>query len=66
MRLFAAALITCSTMMCAGGAQADEMPTIAVFTKNSTNPAYEAFRLGAGQVARVNGRTDRSFRPQAA
>jgi len=63
MRLFAAALITCSTMMCAGGAQADEMPTIAVFTKNSTNPAYEAFRLGADQVARIAGARTVHFVP---
>jgi ribose transport system substrate-binding protein len=35
-------------------AQAAE-PTIAVFTKNFTNPAYEAFRLAADQVAKANG-----------
>jgi ribose transport system substrate-binding protein len=29
--------------------------TIAVFTKNTTNPAYEAFRLAADQVARASG-----------
>ena len=29
--------------------------TIAVFTKNSTNPAYEAFRIAADQVARAAG-----------
>ena len=66
MRLFAAALITCSTMMCAGGAQADEMPTIAVFTKNSANPAYEAFRLGADQVARTTGARTVHFVPRQA
>ena len=27
--------------------------TIAVFTKNSTNPAYEAFRIAADQIARA-------------
>jgi len=31
----------------------DEKFTIAVFTKNSTNPAYEAFRIAADQVARA-------------
>jgi ribose transport system substrate-binding protein len=31
----------------------DEKFTIAVFTKNTTNPAYEAFRLAADQVARA-------------
>jgi ribose transport system substrate-binding protein len=64
MRLFAAALVACSTMMCAGGAQADETPTIAVFTKNSTNPAYEAFRLGADQVARIAGAGTVHFVPR--
>src|SRR6202051_3250787 len=34
---------------------ADEKMTIAVFTKNSTNPAYEAFRIAADQVARAAG-----------
>jgi ribose transport system substrate-binding protein len=29
--------------------------TIAVFTKNTTNPAYEAFRIAAEQVARASG-----------
>ena len=29
--------------------------TIAVFTKNSTNPAYDAFRFGADQIAQANG-----------
>jgi ribose transport system substrate-binding protein len=32
-----------------------ETPTIAVFTKNTTNPAYEAFRIGADQVGRALG-----------
>jgi ribose transport system substrate-binding protein len=35
-------------------AAADEM-TIAVFTKNSTNPAYEAFRIASDQIARLTG-----------
>jgi ribose transport system substrate-binding protein len=34
---------------------ADTIMTIAVFTKNSTNPAYEAFRIAADQVARAAG-----------
>src|SRR6202051_4121594 len=34
---------------------ADEKMTIAVFTKNLTNPAYEAFRIAADQVARSAG-----------
>ena len=32
-----------------------EAKTIAVFTKNTTNPAYEAFRIAADQVARASG-----------
>lgn len=32
---------------------ADGQLTIAVFTKNSTNPAYEAFRIAADQIARA-------------
>lgn len=31
---------------------AAEQKTIAVFTKNQTNPAYEAFRIAADQIAR--------------
>jgi ribose transport system substrate-binding protein len=34
---------------------AEEKMTIAVFTKNLTNPAYEAFRIAADQVARSAG-----------
>jgi ribose transport system substrate-binding protein len=29
--------------------------TIAVFTKNRTNPAYEAFRIASDQIARTTG-----------
>jgi ribose transport system substrate-binding protein len=36
----------------AGSAKAADEMTIAVFTKNSTNPAYEAFRIAADQIAR--------------
>jgi|SRR5665213_354102 len=35
--------------------KATMITTIAVFTKNTTNPAYEAFRLAADQVARAAG-----------
>jgi ribose transport system substrate-binding protein len=38
--------------------------TIAVFTKNATNPAYEAFRLGADQVARSVGAHTLHFVPK--
>jgi ribose transport system substrate-binding protein len=36
------------------GAAEKEM-TIAVFTKNRTNPAYEAFRIASDQIARTTG-----------
>jgi len=48
---FAFALAIAATF--ASSARAEQ--TIAVFTKNSTNPAYAAFRLAADQVARANG-----------
>jgi len=34
---------------------ADGVGTIAVFTKNSTNPAYEAFRIAANKIAATTG-----------
>jgi ribose transport system substrate-binding protein len=37
---------------------------IAVFTKNSTNPAYEAFRIAADQVARSVGAKTTHFVPK--
>jgi ribose transport system substrate-binding protein len=37
--------------------------TIAVFTKNSTNPAYAAFRLAVDQVARAGGARTAHFVP---
>jgi ribose transport system substrate-binding protein len=40
--------------LCAVSASAAEM-TIAVFTKNLTNPAYEAFRIASDQIARTTG-----------
>jgi len=43
------------TALVASHAQAADEKTIAVFTKNSTNPAYEAFRIAADQVAKANG-----------
>jgi ribose transport system substrate-binding protein len=34
---------------------ADHKPTIAVFTKNLTNPAYQAFRIAADRIASATG-----------
>ena len=46
--LMAAALM----ILGAATGNAAEQKTIAVFTKNLTNPAYEAFRIAADQIAR--------------
>lgn len=39
-------------------------PRIAVFTKNLTNPAYEAARLGADRIAQQFGATTQHYVPQ--
>jgi ribose transport system substrate-binding protein len=45
-----------SMLLFAGdGSAADKEMTIAVFTKNRTNPAYEAFRIASDQIARTTG-----------
>jgi ribose transport system substrate-binding protein len=49
MRILIAAALMIST---AASGHAAEPKTIAVFTKNMTNPAYEAFRIAADQIAR--------------
>ena len=46
-----------------GDARAAEQKTIAVFTKNFTNPAYAAFRIAADQVARTYGARTVHFVP---
>ena len=54
MQILAAVVLAGSMTLLASHAMAtDEKFTIAVFTKNSTNPAYEAFRIAADQVARA-------------
>jgi ribose transport system substrate-binding protein len=63
MRHLAATLIAGSMALFAGSANAAEM-TIAVFTKNSTNPAYEAFRIAADQIARSTGARVLHFVPK--
>src|ERR1700710_703628 len=56
MRILTTALITSSIALLAATAHAAEPNmTIAVFTKNSTNPAYEAFRIAADQIGRASG-----------
>jgi ribose transport system substrate-binding protein len=54
MRYLVTAALAGSMTLLAGGVQAAQM-TIAVFTKNLTNPAYEAFRIAADQIARTTG-----------
>jgi len=56
MRYLTAAIVAGSMLLFAGHASAtDNQMTIAVFTKNRTNPAYEAFRIAADQIARTTG-----------
>jgi ribose transport system substrate-binding protein len=43
------------TLFAASAHAADDKMTIAVFTKNRTNPAYEAFRIASDQIARATG-----------
>ena len=53
--LIVAVISGAMTLLAPGANAADDKMTIAVFTKNSTNPAYEAFRIAADQVARTTG-----------
>jgi ribose transport system substrate-binding protein len=56
MQYMAAAMVASSMILYTGGAKAAEASmTIAVFTKNTTNPAYESFRIAADQIARATG-----------
>jgi ribose transport system substrate-binding protein len=43
---------------------AESTMTIAVFTKNTTNPAYSAFRLAADQIGQLAGANIRHFVPK--
>jgi ribose transport system substrate-binding protein len=61
----AAAVMAGLMALIANGATAAEADmTIAVFTKNSTNPAYQAFRIGADQIARSMGARTVHFVPK--
>jgi len=56
MRYLIKAILSGSMLLFAGPAPAADNPmTIAVFTKNRTNPAYEAFRIASDQIARTSG-----------
>ena len=65
MRILTTALITSLLASFAAPAHAAEANmTIAVFTKNSTNPAYEAFRIAADQIGRASGARVLHFVPK--
>ena len=53
--LFVAVVGGAMALLAHNAGAADDKMTIAVFTKNSTNPAYEAFRIAADQIARTTG-----------
>ena len=55
MHYLVAAILAGLMALFAGHAEAADEMTIAVFTKNKTNPAYEAFRIAADQIARTTG-----------
>jgi ribose transport system substrate-binding protein len=56
MRSLIKVLLACSMALSTANPMAAEPTiTIAVFTKNLTNPAYEAFRIAADQIARAAG-----------
>ena len=64
MQYLVAAVLAGSMALFAGSARAADEMTIAVFTKNSTNPAYEAFRIAADQIARSTGARVLHFVPK--
>jgi ribose transport system substrate-binding protein len=64
MRVLVAAVMAGSLALSAGSAKAADEMTIAVFTKNLTNPAYEAFRIAADQIARSTGARVLHFVPK--
>jgi ribose transport system substrate-binding protein len=64
MQYLVAGVLAGSMALFAGSARAADEMTIAVFTKNSTNPAYEAFRIAADQIARSTGARVLHFVPK--
>ena len=58
-------VVALATALLAGHVNAAESTiTIAVFTKNTTNPAYSAFRLAADQIGQLTGVQIRHFVPK--
>jgi len=64
MQYLVAVVLAGSMALFAGSSRAADEMTIAVFTKNSTNPAYEAFRIAADQIARSTGARVLHFVPK--
>ena len=65
MQYLMTAVVAGSMALFAANAKAAETNmTIAVFTKNSTNPAYEAFRIAANQIAHSTGARVLHFVPK--
>jgi ribose transport system substrate-binding protein len=63
MRVLAAAIVAGSLGFAGSSTAADDM-TIAVFTRNLTNPAYQAFRIASDQIARATGARMLHFVPK--
>ena len=63
-RLMTTAVAGAIALFANNAGAADDKFTIAVFTKNSTNPAYEAFRIAADQIARASGAEVLHFVPR--
>lgn len=63
-RLMTTAVAGAIALFANNAGAADDKFTIAVFTKNSTNPAYEAFRIAADQIARASGAKVLHFVPR--
>src|ERR1700730_2825524 len=64
MQYLVAGVLAGSMALFAGSAKAADEMTIAVFTKNSTNPAYEAFRIAADKVAGATGAKIQHYVPK--
>ncbi len=59
-----AALASAMTLFAGHAEAADGARTIAIFTKNTTNPAYQAFRIAADQIGRAAGARIQHFVPK--
>jgi len=62
--LTVAMFVGVTALFSVGAEAADDKMRIAVFTKNLTNPAYEAFRIASDQIARTTGVQVQHFVPK--